>query len=236
MADKTHTSTAFRIVALVIALALIAAGGLVFLQSGSSPSTALAAISQALPKQANDALMGEGGGFPALQDSVTQLDELGGVGAGSTADWRELSTRAESILGRRTDVEALNTASAGISATAAEILSLSDQLLNRTTSTAIVQELQQRSNRLATETSGLALSEDAGQAAEAIAADVAYLRDVANALTGEIDIHDIDALNSIAREAGITIPRMISELFDKKIAQTSVIEKEAIEQEILAFL
>ena len=59
---------------------------------------------------------------------------------------------------------------------------------------------------------------------------------IANALTGEIDTHDIDALNSIAREAGITIPQMISELFDKQIAQTTVIEKEAIEQEILAFL
>ena len=59
---------------------------------------------------------------------------------------------------------------------------------------------------------------------------------IANALTGEVDAHDIDALNSIAREAGIPIPPMISELFEKEIAQETVIDKSAIEQEILAFL
>lgn len=59
---------------------------------------------------------------------------------------------------------------------------------------------------------------------------------IANALTGEVDAHDIDALNSIAREAGIEIPAMIRELFEKEITQKSVIDKQAIEEEILSFL
>ena len=59
---------------------------------------------------------------------------------------------------------------------------------------------------------------------------------IANALTGEVDTHDLDALKSIAKEAGIEIPPMIRELFEKKIAQNTVIEKEDIEKEILAFL
>ncbi|WP_345977621.1 threonine synthase [Sulfurimonas sp. HSL3-7] len=59
---------------------------------------------------------------------------------------------------------------------------------------------------------------------------------IANALTGEIDTRDIDALKSIAKKADIEIPAMINELFDKEIAQDTVIEKEDIEQEILAFL
>ena len=59
---------------------------------------------------------------------------------------------------------------------------------------------------------------------------------IANALTGETDAHDIDALESIARKAGIPIPAMISELFKKEIAQKSVIEKDEIEAEILSFL
>ncbi len=59
---------------------------------------------------------------------------------------------------------------------------------------------------------------------------------IANALTGEVDAHDIDALKSIAKEANISIPAMISELFEKKIAQDTIIEKEDIEKEILAFL
>ncbi|MEA1888532.1 MAG: threonine synthase [Pseudomonadota bacterium] len=59
---------------------------------------------------------------------------------------------------------------------------------------------------------------------------------IANALTGEVDTHDIDALKSIAHEAGIEIPCVISELFDKEITQKTLIDKEDIEQEILAFL
>ena len=59
---------------------------------------------------------------------------------------------------------------------------------------------------------------------------------IANALTGEVDAHDIDALKSIAAKTGIKSPPMINELFDKPITQKSVIEKEAIEAEILGFL
>lgn len=59
---------------------------------------------------------------------------------------------------------------------------------------------------------------------------------IANALTGEIDAHDIDALKSIAHEAGIEIPKVISDLFDKEISQGTIIDKENIEAEILAFL
>jgi threonine synthase len=59
---------------------------------------------------------------------------------------------------------------------------------------------------------------------------------IANALTGEQDAHDIDALVSIAREANIEIPGQISALFEKKISQKTVIDKEEIEQEILEFL
>ena len=59
---------------------------------------------------------------------------------------------------------------------------------------------------------------------------------IANALTGEVDAHDVDALNSIAEKAGIKIPAVIKGLFDKDIAQTSIIEKDEIESEILSFL
>ncbi len=59
---------------------------------------------------------------------------------------------------------------------------------------------------------------------------------IANALTGEVDSHDLDALHSIAEQAGIKIPAMIKGLFDKEIAQKSIIEKDQIEKEILSFL
>jgi len=59
---------------------------------------------------------------------------------------------------------------------------------------------------------------------------------IANALTGEVDAKDIDALKSIAKEAGIEIPAIIRELFDKEITQKAIIEKDQIEKEILSFL
>ncbi|MBU0500622.1 MAG: threonine synthase [Gammaproteobacteria bacterium] len=59
---------------------------------------------------------------------------------------------------------------------------------------------------------------------------------IANALTGEVGARDIDALRTIAQAAKTTIPAPIARLFDKPIAQTSVIDKERIEEEVLAFL
>ena len=59
---------------------------------------------------------------------------------------------------------------------------------------------------------------------------------IANALTGEVDIADIQALESISKVAKLDIPDMIKGLFSKDIAQKTVIEKENIEEEILKFL
>ena len=59
---------------------------------------------------------------------------------------------------------------------------------------------------------------------------------IANALTGEIDTRDLDALASISREAKVEIPQMIKDLFTKEVTQKTVIEKTDIEKSILNFL
>jgi threonine synthase len=59
---------------------------------------------------------------------------------------------------------------------------------------------------------------------------------IANALTGEKDANDIDALASISKTAKTPIPAMIKGLFTKPITQGTVIEKENIEAEILKFI
>ncbi|MCW8953811.1 MAG: threonine synthase, partial [Sulfurimonas sp.] len=59
---------------------------------------------------------------------------------------------------------------------------------------------------------------------------------IANALTGEVDAEDIIALESISKEANLEIPAMVKELFSKEIVQSTIIEKEDIEKEILKFL
>lgn len=59
---------------------------------------------------------------------------------------------------------------------------------------------------------------------------------IANALSGEVDTHDIDALKSISALAGVKIPDMINALFGKETVQNTIIDKENIEEEILSFV
>ncbi len=59
---------------------------------------------------------------------------------------------------------------------------------------------------------------------------------IANALTGELDARDEDALQAISQEAKLPIPSMIAGLFSKEVVQSTVIEKDQIEEEILKFL
>ncbi len=59
---------------------------------------------------------------------------------------------------------------------------------------------------------------------------------IATALTGETGLSDIEALKTISNKAGIDIPPQIAALFDKPVAQKTVIDKSDIEQEILDFL
>jgi len=59
---------------------------------------------------------------------------------------------------------------------------------------------------------------------------------IANALTGEEGMHDLDALQAIAKKADIAIPDKINGLFDKPITQKTVVDKADIEAAILDFL
>ncbi|MEJ2633080.1 MAG: threonine synthase [Acidihalobacter sp.] len=59
---------------------------------------------------------------------------------------------------------------------------------------------------------------------------------IANALTGEVDAHDIDALKTIATQAETPIPARIQALFDKPVAQGGVVDKADIEDAVLSFI
>ncbi|MBN2871014.1 MAG: threonine synthase [Campylobacterales bacterium] len=59
---------------------------------------------------------------------------------------------------------------------------------------------------------------------------------IANALSGETGARDIDALEAISAMASTPIPDMIKGLFSKPVTQSTVIDKENIETEILNFL
>ena len=62
-----------------------------------------------------------------------------------------------------------------------------------------------------------------------------FSRTVARAIGLEAE-NDREALEAVSRHLGVKIPPVISELFTKPIVQTTVVEKEGIMKEMLAFL
>ena len=207
MAKKADTTSLFRIVAAAAAVLLLAAAAITYLQkSGDSPRAGeLAGLSQALSGQAGAAVEGASGGFDKLDSGLQQLAKLrrsaGQDVPGNTADWQQLENGAAAIVARRDDVEAVNAAAASISTSVASILELSNELLDRSSSTAIIQELQQRADQLGRAALGLTSDPDAAAAVSAIEADAAFVRSVVDALSGKGTELDIRPLNAAGREA-----------------------------------
>ncbi len=208
MAKSSDNSSVFRIVALTIALSLTVAGTLVFLQaSGGSSAAELAALSQSLPDRASAALNGTGGGFAVFDASVKKIRELrraaGPAAPGNSSDWRALDARAAAILAKRADIEALFNASTGIATSMSAMLELSNELLDRSSATAVIQEFQQRADQIAKQADGLATKENAVSLAAGITDDAAFLREVLNALGGEASELDVLPLDDEGRDAAL---------------------------------
>ena len=201
MAKKTDTTNLFRIVALLVALALLAAAGLVYLapSGGGAASAELAALSQAIPVRTANALAGRNGAFDDLERDLGRMAELrrASRAPGNAADWQQLESRASAILGRRTAVEAAS----GIRRSGNEIVQIADELLTRSGSTAVIQEMQQRANDIASAAAGLRGNADPGAALSAIAENAGYLRSVSDALAGRSSALDVAALDSDGQAA-----------------------------------
>jgi len=204
MASRIDNSSTFRAVAGFAIFLLVAAAALIYSQSGGgSPSaTKLAALSQAVPAEASRALSGEAGAFDALDSSVKSVASLRRNGApGRLSDWQQLESRAAAILAKRTEVEAVLAAASRMGTDASSLVELANELLDRSSSTAAMQEFQQRANRIR-ETSVNILA-GGESAASAIAEDIGYLRNVANALGGDPSDLDIRPLNREGREVAL---------------------------------
>ena len=202
MATKTDNASTFKIVAGLTAVLLIAAAGLIYLQSGSDGSSSgseLAALSQAIPSQAARALDGEAGAFDQLDASIKKVASLRRGGApGRSADWQQLESQASAILARRSDVEAVNTAAKQLLADATAVLGGSNELLDRSGATALIQEFQQRADQI--RQTAAALPDGGDSAANLIAENVAFLRNVVNGLNGDNSDLDIRPLDNQGRE------------------------------------
>jgi len=209
MANKADTSSIFRSVASLTALLLIVAAALAYFQSaGGNPQAAqLAALSQAIPNQARSALDGAAGGFDKLDASVDRLAPLrrsaGPAVPGTSNQWQQLESGAAAIVAKRSDVETLTAATSGITASVASILELSNELLDRSGATGIIQEFQQRAARIGQTAPGLAANPAAATIAAAISDDAAFLGTVFDALSGENTELDVRPLNAEGREVAL---------------------------------
>ncbi len=202
MAKKSEKSSSFNIVAGFVALFLVVAAALFYWQSGNKGAAIpeLAALSQAIPLQAASALNGDADALDRLDESVRKIAALRRSGSpGRASDWQQLQSQAAAIVSNRSAVEAVQTARRQIDADATTALQLSDALLERSGSTAVIQEFQQRANRIRTAVAALPQTGSAG--ATGIAADVAFLSNVHDALAGEateLDVAPLSAADSTA--------------------------------------
>ena len=201
MASNIDNTSTFRALAGFAAFLLVGAAALIYFQSGGGNSAAakLAALSQVIPSQAARALNGESAAFDELDTSVKDVARLRRAGApGRSSDWQQLESRAAAILAKRSDVETVTAAARSIEENAALMVDLSNSLLDRSGSTAAMQEFQQRANRI--RQTAATIPAGGESAASAIAEDLGYLRNVVNALDGAASDLDIRRLNNAARE------------------------------------
>ena len=200
MATKTDNASTFKIVTGVIAVCLLASAAIAYLQSGGNAAAPeLAALSQALPGQAARAIEGDADAFAELDSSVRRISALRRGGApGRSADWQQLEAQASGLVARRESVVAVYTAARQMGADTRALLEGSNALLDRSGATAVIQEFQQRAERI--RQASTALPAGGQQVASGIAGDVAFLRDVLNGLNGDESNLDIRQLNEEARE------------------------------------
>jgi len=220
MAIKTQNALAFRTIASLVAFLLIVAAALIFLQSGrdGSSTAELAALSQAMPTQAARALAGDSGAFDEFDRSTKKIASLRRSGApGRASDWEQLESRAAAIVGKRGEIEALQDAANEVGVHATAILDGTNELLERSGATAIIQEFQQRAARIR-ETAATLPSD----AADVMSGDVAFLRDVVNALAGAQSALDISPLNADGRAAALDpISSSLASLEEQSAALTA---------------
>ena len=203
MATNTDNASTFKIVTGVAGILLLVAAALVFLQSGSGGGSGseLAALSQAVPSQARRALNGEEGAFGQLDASIRKVSSLRRGAPGRASDWQQFETQAAAILAKRPQLESIYAAARELGTGAQAVLEGSNALLDSSGATATLQEFQQRTDRVR---QAAALLPGGGErAANAIADDVAFLRNVINGLNGDESDLDIRPLDNEGRETAV---------------------------------
>ena len=216
MSSNPDKSAAFTALAAALAVSLLAAAGILYLNSMSGGgaangnSAALAAISQSIPRHAVAALNGDADAFNRLQSDVDRLNQLGTGGAPGDS----LLQNAGTVLGQRSVVETITGAVQLAGERIPALLDAADELMSQSGSTGDIQEFQRRAVSLQANLGSLATNAASGDTAVAqvVAGDMAYLRAITDALSGQSTSLDIAPLDAATRES-VLVP-VISDLAD----------------------
>jgi twitching motility protein PilJ len=220
MAKKIEHSSAFTLLALTTAIVLLGAAVVLYLQSdsgveGESPTHELAALSQAVPLHAANAVAGDERAFARLESSLSRLTALKeGMSElpGGAEQWRNLEQHARAILANRSDIEEIIQAATYVDEHMPKMLEASSALLDVTGATEIVQEFQARAANLHQSLGQLLLVSDSRTLAAAMGDDMYFLKQVTDALGGAETELDVVSLDPATRDA-VLVP-VVSELIE----------------------
>lgn len=211
MAENSKNSSIFTVIAVILAVLIVAAAALMYLQPGRGDGVdarqlTLAALSQGIPLHVGDALTGGTNGFQRLEADLKELRSLRGSTPGPVArkQWDQLSQGANAILERRESLQAINSAASFVEQGMPGLLAAADDLLNESGAIAVIQQFQQRAVALQRAIADLAGSADPAAASADIAANLVFLRQVVDALSGGDSELDIAALNAGVIESTLT--------------------------------
>ncbi len=207
MAKKTYSSAIFKMTAFVLATLLLASAAILYLRGDGriAPTLELVALSQAIPGQADAALNGAAGAFDRLESSLRRIRALRqntrAALPGSTANWRQLESQAAKLVEARGDYETYRDSVRALENSAQAALQLSEELLERSGSPAVIQEFQQRAQRIAQAAAVLPRNVDTEAVVASVSGDAAFLQSVADALAGGEGGPDVRPLEGMDSDA-----------------------------------
>lgn len=236
IAQKPERSSTFTILAVVLGVCLLLAGGLSYLQSAGKSSSAsaspkLAALSQAIPLHSSSALSGDSLGFIRLSNDLEELDKLANNAAtqnivGGSKPWRELKSHGHNILEQRSAIEEAYAAATFANEHMPRLLDASSELFSALPSTDVAQEFQRRAIVLGEGLASFPGSNTPVTVAENANKDVAYLRAVVAAISGEQTVVKITVLDEASRAALLEPVLFVLTDIEARVGQVS----EAAEQ------
>jgi len=209
MAENSKNSTTFTAVTAVLVVLIMAAAALMYLQpgkvdGGDARQLMLTALAQGIPLHASDAIAGGAAEFDRLEADLNVLRPIRGSASGDRKQWDQLTQGASAILERRASLQAINSASSLAAQRMPRLLAAADDLLNESVAEALMQQFKQRGIALQRSLSDLRDSADPATVSAEIAANLAFLRQVINALSGDDSELDVAALDAGVIESTLT--------------------------------